>query len=491
MSSYAPPTCDISWEQDYEDRMNPQLLTRLLRSSIPVLDHADWFVEVVDEGFCQTTLPLNEPTTNQHGTHQAALISLSADYTGGIALATLLRGVPLAGVHRCVEAESASLWLASMNVKYKSPSSGHLTGTCRVDQAKADSIRRRYFNGQRVLVTLEIEFSSNGQQVAIAEMKYFAQPTRTLTPQPDSKSRSTLFGHKLKASARMIAGIRARSSANACIASPCPLASVSAGPHGHLLADRLQKSLPQLTDMVQARSQHLDEMMDRGNFSQVVMLGAGLDMRSLKHAFKGPKTVFFELDLPEMIAERRRVVDQLPERHESQRVMIATDFRNESPSLALANSRRFEAHLPTLFIYEGCSMYFDAGQNERLLRDIHSLLQHSDSRIWLDLVSQQVAARQTPHPAIDAFLQAMEELGESFIFGVDHPEIWLRRTGLRTMEVVSCGDYLRDEDPIFSHYQFLTAGRILHQASISESIPKPLGLNKNFANHKDTGVAYP
>ena len=147
MSSQTISRPNISWEQDYDSRVNPQLMTTLLRTAIPVLDHSGWYIEEVEEGFCQSVLPLNCPTTNQHGTHQAALISLSADYTGGLALATLLRGVPLAGIHRCQEDESASLWLAAMNVKYRNPSSGHLTGVCRISDEQADRICSRYFSG--------------------------------------------------------------------------------------------------------------------------------------------------------------------------------------------------------------------------------------------------------------------------------------------------------------------------------------------------------
>ena len=449
---------DVSWEQDYADRMNPELLTGLLRSTIPVLDHSGWAVDKVDEGFCQSVLPLNTPTTNQHGTHQAALISLSADYTGGVALSTLLRGVPIAGVHRCCEEDSASLWLASMNVKYKVPSSGHLTGTCRVDAEKAESIRRRYFCGKRVMVTLEIEFSSNGDQVAVAEMKYFAQPTKQLMPQPGSKNRSTLFSHKLKASARMIAGLRGRTSANPKLTASCPYAALSAGPHGELLADRLQNALPQLTDMVLGRTQHIDETIRDGDYRQVVMLGAGLDMRSLRHAAEDPEKVFFELDLPEMIDERRRVIEQFPEGHWDQRVMLSVDFRKDSLAASLAADRRFDASLPTLFIYEGCTMYFTESENENLLQDVHALMGHSESRIWFDVVGPEIVTGRTNQDSITAFLEGMDELGESFIFGVEDVGQWTQSIGLQSVHVLDSGEYLCEQDPVFSNYRFALVG---------------------------------
>lgn len=447
-----------TWEEDYRDRVNPALMTGLLRTSIPVLAHSDWSITEVKEGFCQSVLPLNAPTTNQHGTHQAALISLSADYTGGLALATLLRGVPLAGVHKCSEDESASLWLASMNVKYKAPSSGHLVGTCQVDPKKAEMISTRYQRGDRVLVALDVEFHSNGELVAVAEMKYFAQPTIQLTPAPGSATRSTLFGHKLKASARMIAGVRSRMSLNPRLTIQCPYASHSAGPHGQLLANRLEAALPQLPEMVLARTQHCDETLDAmSNVKQVVMLGAGLDMRPLRHAHRDPEMMWFEIDLPEMIAERYRVASDIADRFEDQRVLLEADFRCDSLKDVLHKSPKFDPSLPTLFIYEGCSMYFSNEENRGLLRQVRELMVHPDSVLWADIVSQEVVTGRTNDQSVLSFLKGMEELGETFVFGLDDPSDWLNQVGFSKVTVESCRDYLKEPNLVFDTYTFCVA----------------------------------
>ena len=225
----------ISWEEDYNCRVNPTLMTKLLHDAIPVLKAVDWSVTEVRDGMCASELPLSYASTNQHGTHQAALISLSADYTGGLALASLLRGVPLAGIHRCRVETSASLWLASMNVKYRSPSTGHLQATCLVPEDVARMVRQRYFAGKRVLVTLPVIFTSNNEIVADAEMKYFVQPSIQLQPTKEHPRISPLFKHKLKASARMIAGLRA-SSDDTELRLDQRHDREAAGPHGALLA---------------------------------------------------------------------------------------------------------------------------------------------------------------------------------------------------------------------------------------------------------------
>jgi len=228
----------VSWEEDYEQRVNPELMTELLHNAIPVLKAVQWKVTSVTEGGCESVLPLTKASTNQHGTHQAALISLSADYTGGLALTTLLRGVPLAGIHRCNDEDSASLWLAAMDVKYRNPSTGHLTATCDIPANIARTVQQRYFNGKRVLVTLPVVFTSNGELVAEAEMRYFAQPSIQLKPTKSNPRISPIFKQKLKASARMIAGLRA-SSESKNIRVDQSHERQAAGPHGELLANRL------------------------------------------------------------------------------------------------------------------------------------------------------------------------------------------------------------------------------------------------------------
>lgn len=453
------PLRDVcSWEQHYNTLVNPTLMTGLLRKAIPVLDHCNWRVSEVRDGYCESVLPLNAASTNQHGTHQAALISLSADYTGGLALATLLRGIPLSGVHRCQDEESASLWLAAMNVKYKAPSSGHLTGVCEIDPGVAKNIQQRYARGSRVLVSLEIKFYSNSELVAVADMKYFAQPTISLSPTEARPARSTLFQHKLKASARMIAGVRAMGSDHPRLDPCCPYADAAAGPHGHLLAGKLRLGLPQLGDMVLARTQHIDEMLHQSHSArQVVMIGAGLDLRSVHHARLRRDITFFELDLPEMLDERSRVVADLGDSQSDRRMLIPADFRQDDIATLLANHPRFDPKSPTVFIYEGCSMYFSAAENQRIFGSVQSLMQHPDSAFWIDLVSADVANQRTNNESILSFLKSMEGMGERFVFGSNEPGEWLQQSGFATTQVQTCADYLGESDAVLSSYSFVVA----------------------------------
>lgn len=449
----------ISWAQDYDTRVNPTLMTRLLREAIPVLQWTGWRVIEVEEGGCTTELPLNHATTNQHGTHQAALLSLSADYTGGLALATLLRGVPFAGVHPCNEDNSAALWLAAMDVRYKCPSTGHVTATCKISDETAQMVRQRYFAGKRVLVTLPVTFRSNNEIVAEAEMKYFAQPSIQLKPTREKPAINPLFKHKLKASARMIAGLRATVD-NQFLRLDTAHERHAAGPHGELLAKRLQGILPHLQQTVAARTKHIDQTLSRiSGLKQVVLMGAGLDMRPFRLCHSLGRPTFFEVDLPEMLEERTRVISQLQHRPLVQRRMVAADFKCDDLAEVLLRHPDFDPNLPTAVVYEGCSMYFSEQENQEILTLLSRLLQHNDSRLWSDMVTTDVVDGTTQVKEIAAFVDGMEQLGEKFIFGCNDPVAFLSDCGYRHSEVVTAQDYLVSPDPTFAAYRFVVSGR--------------------------------
>lgn len=466
----------ISWEKDYAQRVNPELMTRLLHQAVPVLKWTQWRITKVGPGMCESTLPLAVETTNQHGTHQAALISLSADYTGGMALTTLLTGTPLTGIHRGTPDESASLWLVGMDVKYENPSTSHLRAVSRVDSKTARRIQTRYFSGRVVLATINVEFwSERGDRVAVAVMKYFAQATQRLLEHRQGGEPSTMTKLNLKTSAQIIAGLRA-------MADHSPATTVTtadgkqlrfdqahdraaAGTHGMLQAERLQKVLPQLAAMVGARTRHCDQFLKsfRG-IEQLVLLGAGLDMRPLRCAGDLRGATVFELDLPVMLAERQHVVERLEAQlggamRAPERYQIATDFLQDDVGQRLRDHFAFSETATTLVIYEGCSMYFDEQLNRRLLSSIRQRLKHPASRLWMDCVTPAVINEGTSDPNIHEFVNQMELIGEKFVYGPEDPETFLRSCGFVCVGNTTAQEFLGSVDPTLGEYRFVIGSR--------------------------------
>lgn len=440
----------------------------------------------MEPGYCESVLPLVVETTNQHGTHQAALISLSADYTGGMALTTLLSGTPLTGIHRGDPDKSASLWLVGMDVKYENPSTSHLRAVSRVDPKTAKRIQSRYFSGKVVLATINVEFwSEDDQRVAVAVMRYFAQATKRLLEHRPDGEMSTMSTLNLKTSARIIAGLRSMGSASAgsdlsrrqngsqWITRPdgsqlridLPHDELAAGTHGVLQASRLQQVLPQLAAMVDARTRHCDEVLrSTAGIEQLVMLGAGLDMRPIRLAAQLPGATVFELDLPVMLAERQRVIERLEKRSGGvlpapERFQIPADFLKDDVGELLHHHFAFSETALTLVIYEGCSMYFHEQQNIDLLTSIRKRLKHPESKLWMDCVTPAVVNEATPDPNIHEFVRRMELIGERFVYGPSEPSEFLRQCGFVCASNVTAGEFMNDSDATLGEYRFLTAKR--------------------------------
>ncbi|MEM6468660.1 MAG: SAM-dependent methyltransferase [Planctomycetota bacterium] len=468
----------VSWEQDYEHRVHPELMTRLARKAVPVLDWTKWEITEVGLGYCETLLPLSVESTNQHGTHQAAIISLSADYTGGMALTTLLTGVPLSGIHGRNPDESASLWLVGMDVKYERPSTSHLRGTCTIDTKTAERIQKRYFAGKIVLAMLTVEFwSEDGDRVAVGKMRYFAQATKLLLASQNGEQ-SSLAKLNLKTSARIIAGLRAMTGETkpgvepgSLIRIDRPHDRVAASTHGMLQANRLRAVLPQLATLVGARTEHGDRFIRAAQngteqgIEQIVFLGAGLDMRSFRMADQLRNVFIFELDLPVMLEERLHVEERLEAIHPEiagsrpMRHQVPVNFLTDDVGEVLGSHPSFSQTAKTLVIYEGCSMYFDEQQNAKLLFSIRRQLKHPESRLWMDYVTPSVIDASINDPNVHEFTERMALIGEKFIYGPADPECFLRNCGFKLMESVTAGDFLKDDDPTLQEYRFLVAGR--------------------------------
>ena len=139
--------------------------------------------------------------------------------------------------------------------------------------------------------------------------------------------------------------------------------------------------------------------------------------------------------------------------------MVVTDFKRDDIAELLLRHPDFDPTLPTAFVYEGCSMYFDREENRTLLRAVSKLMQHPFSRVWCDLVKENVVDGTTNHPEIVKFLDGMEELGEKFIFGCDAPQEFLAECGFSSTTNVLAQEYLGVRDETFSTYQFSVSAK--------------------------------
>ncbi len=217
-----PSDDDIRWEDGKKFRYDCAALTNMLRGQVPVLNYVKWAFELIEQGRTRSVLPLISSATNQHCTHQAALLFLAADYTGGIALSSLFPDWPLAGIHPIMPSEkSMSLWLAKGEIKYLRPSVGRLVISASVDPERHARIRNRCALGKTVLETVIVRFHNGAVDVAEANMTYFGRSSDRLrcdgAASPDKVN--ILYEHKLISSAELIAGVR-RARVGGCFTIP-------------------------------------------------------------------------------------------------------------------------------------------------------------------------------------------------------------------------------------------------------------------------------
>lgn len=455
------PLMEISWEEDQQARMDPELVTTLLREQVPVLDFVQWRVTATEPGAASSVLPLNTQSTNQHFTHQAAFFVLSADYTGGTALASLLTGWPVVGVHPVVSPQSASLWLLKVEIKYLRPSVADLTVTAVIDEEVRSRIQQRFLSGKPVIETITMECRNGETVVAVATATYFARQSDKLRTEGISTDRvNALYELKLTSSAEMIAGVRARESGKLF---DDPYAHDMAGQHGVAIANRFCERTPQLGGMVAARTRHLDDALRnffRAGGRQVVNAGVGWDMRAFRLDLPAGVT-FYELDFPTTLDERRRRLNHqgIDERPGVTRLQTPIDLR----TMPLAKSLEGQVDLdqPVFLVWEGMSMYFSEEEVRAILDGMRPLLCHRDSLLWVDLVDRDPVEAPERFPAsVQQFMRGMRILGEPFTFGVDSAEAFLHSAGLRCLEAVKSDAYLADQDdPVYAVYQFCVVSR--------------------------------
>jgi methyltransferase (TIGR00027 family) len=154
---------------------------------------------------------------------------------------------------------------------------------------------------------------------------------------------------------------------------------------------------------VSARTRFLDDLLldaAAEGIRQVVLLGAGLDSRGFRLPW--PDGVrMFELDTPEMLGFKERVVAERGAQAASERILIEVDLRDDW--VGALRAAGFDDTAPVAWVIEGLLVYLPEDGVDRLLRDV-SALSAPGSRMgltassagsidsWRDTVGEQVSA---------------------------------------------------------------------------------------------------
>jgi methyltransferase (TIGR00027 family) len=151
---------------------------------------------------------------------------------------------------------------------------------------------------------------------------------------------------------------------------------------------------------------------------QVVLLGAGLDARAFR--LDWPEGVrLFELDTPEMLGFKQRVLDEQGAEARCERVTVAIDLREDWPGAL--RTAGFEPGAPVAWVIEGLLVYLEEESVDRLMRDVAEL-SAPGSRMGVTASSAR---------SCDAWRSTVgDEVSAMWISALpEDPEPWLRGYG--------------------------------------------------------------
>lgn len=470
-------TTSYDFENDYANRINPELTTFLLQEAVPVIKDIDFHYLEVRTGYCKSILPLNEKSSNQHGTHQALLLAMCGDYTGGLAFASLIYDEPIMGIHEITSEKGMSLWLTGTEMKYFIPSTDDIIIEAVINDVNQNELNQKYHAGKSIFFDVNVSFRlTNGIKAAEGIFKFYCRKKKLLTNNKPGSKINIMFEHILKTSARLIAQLRAMEGEKASPLFTDNFSGLAAGKQGRIIAKRFIKILPELQNMVAARTFHLDSCLNKycNNYSQVLFIGVGLDFRKYRipEAFAG-KTIF-ELDLPEMLEERICIEKQIQVNYPWQINQVSCNLTENGFTEKLL-AEGFNPAENTFFIYEGCSMYFSKEENTKILSAISTLMgKAAASLLWADFIDSSALDPNQHNKDVISFLRNISKLGEPFQYGIDNSNELLHGCRLSVDECKK-SSYMKPDmnNEIYDFYNFF----LLHSIPLTNTEQENLAVS--------------
>lgn len=161
---------------------------------------------------------------------------------------------------------------------------------------------------------------------------------------------------------------------------------------------------------------------------QLAVIGAGFDALALRLASEFPDVAFFELDLPDTQAAKRRALAAANIASPANLHFIGCDLSKTALDDALSHENAFAKKAPTVFIAEGLTMYLSAEENQKWFRAA-SKLSGAGTRI-LFTVMENSSAGDLGNAFGDYFLR---KRASSYQFAVQPANIesFVKGTGYR------------------------------------------------------------
>src|SRR5262249_9227803 len=156
-----------------------------------------------------------------------------------------------------------------------------------------------------------------------------------------------------------------------------------------LAAGRVAASFPPSRDMVRVRTRYFDDMLDKhikSHFSQVVILGAGLDTRPVRKPAAG--VTYFEIDDPVTLSLKESSYQEAG--LEPNVKFIPGNYVTDG-LIDLLRGTGFSFSLPTFLIWEGNTMYLTMDSTKHILSELKKSLRRF--RLSFDYLAESVISK--------------------------------------------------------------------------------------------------
>ena len=171
---------------------------------------------------------------------------------------------------------------------------------------------------------------------------------------------------------------------------------------------------------VNARTKHMDALLRQAAEAgavQVVNLGAGYDSRAYRFRDSMPKARFFEIDLPAMIAEKKRRIKAALGQVPDYVAYVPIDFNTQTIPGELKKAG-YDTGKKTFFIWEGVTYYISGEAVDSTLRFIATNSAPGSSVVFDYMPSGVIDGDYKTYPDIRRLAFWVSYRGEPFIFGI-------------------------------------------------------------------------
>ena len=175
---------------------------------------------------------------------------------------------------------------------------------------------------------------------------------------------------------------------------------------------------------VNARTKHIDAILGTAaseGTAQVINLGAGYDSRAYRFRKTMPNVKFFEIDLPEMVVEKKRRLKNVLGEVPDYVTYVPIDFNTQTIPGEL-DKAGYSSALKTLFIWEGVTMYISSDAVDSTLKFIRYQSAPGSSVVFDYMPLAIIRGEFSKYKDMRSLTFWVAHKGEPFIFGIPEGE---------------------------------------------------------------------